>query len=196
MGGIIKAAQIQQDYFKYLCSLVNADDPSCTFSKLMMSLHICEFTWRVSNDVNRAEDGLSLRIDFSNIERFDEDTITWLYSYTPCSVLEMMIALAFRIDEDIMWNPDKGSRTIQWFWEMIHNLNLESLSDENWVYPESDFVVKASIGKLLDRDFDKNGRGGLFPLSYFDGKDQRKIEIWRQMNTYFLEKYGVEEEIL
>ena len=42
----------------------------------------------------------------------------------PCSVLEMMIALSMRCEEQIMDDPDIGNRTGQWFWDMIDNLGL------------------------------------------------------------------------
>ena len=37
MSGLINTARARQDYFAYLCSLVHADDPDCTFSKLMLT---------------------------------------------------------------------------------------------------------------------------------------------------------------
>lgn len=42
----------------------------------------------------------------------------------PCSVLEMIIALAIRLEEHIMDDPDIGNRTGQWFWDMIVSLGL------------------------------------------------------------------------
>lgn len=196
MSGLIDTARARQEYFAYLCSLVHADDPDCTFSKLMLTLFNMEFVWNIDNDVNRAEDGLSLRSDFARLYcDGDADFEDWLYSSSPCSVLEMLIALAYRIDEDIMWNPTKGNRVLQWFYEMLENLGLDGLSDDNWVYPDSDFRVKDIIIRMLDRTYTRNGFGGLFPLTDGRCEDQRKIEIWKQMNTYFIEKYGVEEDL-
>lgn len=196
MSGLIDTARARQEYFAYLCSLVHADDPDCTFSKLMLTLFNMEFVWNIDNDVNRAEDGLSLRSDFARLYcDGDEDFKDWLYSSSPCSVLEMLIALAYRIDEDIMWNPTKGNRVLQWFYEMLENLGLDGLSDDNWVYPDSDFRVKDIVIRMLDRTYTRNGFGGLFPLTDGRCEDQRKIEIWKQMNTYFIEKYGVEEDL-
>ena len=78
---------------------------------------------------------------------------------------------------------------------MLENLGLDGLSDDNWVYPDSDFRVKDIIIRMLDRTYTRNGFGGLFPLTDGRCEDQRKIEIWKQMNTYFIEKYGVEEDL-
>lgn len=40
--------------------------------------------------------------------------------------LEMIIALAIRLEEHIMDDPDIGNRTGQWFWDMIVSLGLGS----------------------------------------------------------------------
>jgi hypothetical protein len=46
--------------------------------------------------------------------------------------------------------------------------------------------VDAVIKRLLDRNYEKNGVGGLFPMH--DARhDQRQLELWSQLQFYVLE---------
>ena len=47
----------------------------------------------------------------------------------PCSMLEMMVALAIRIEEHIMEDRNMGNRVGQWFWSMIVSLGLAATDD-------------------------------------------------------------------
>ena len=97
----------------------------------------------------------------------------------PCSVLEMMIALAIRCEETIMDNPLYGDRTAQWFWRMMSNLGLGLMTDD--IYDRD--LVKQKIDRFLNREYDPDGKGGLF---YIRGcaEDLRNVEIWAQLCWY------------
>jgi hypothetical protein len=97
----------------------------------------------------------------------------------PCSVLEMMIALAIRCEETIMDDPDIGDRTRQWFWGMIINLGLGGMTDANF---DPDFVDD-SVLRFLNRDYEPDGRGGLFTIRNCH-RDLRDVEIWYQLCWY------------
>jgi len=47
-------------------------------------------------DGNRAEDGIDLRYRFGYEKEYEGSTIASYLDNSPCSVLEMLIALAFR----------------------------------------------------------------------------------------------------
>jgi hypothetical protein len=97
----------------------------------------------------------------------------------PCSVLEMMIALAVRCEEHIMDDPNIGNRTGQWFWGMIVNLGLGAVTDERY----DARLVDERIGRFLNRDYEPNGRGGLFTVRNCK-YDLRDVEIWYQLCWY------------
>ena len=97
----------------------------------------------------------------------------------PCSVLEMMVALAIRCEETIMDNPAYGDRTAQWFWGMIRTLGLYSMTDDRFDQEYVDMV----IDRFLNRDYEPNGEGGLFKINNCK-YDLRKIEIWYQLCWY------------
>ena len=96
----------------------------------------------------------------------------------PCSVLEMMVALAIKIEEQIMDDPDIGNRTGLWFWKMIENLGLKNMRD---AVIDTDYVEKI-IFRFLDRNYQRDGSGGLF-IVHGHG-DLRNVEIWYQMLWY------------
>ena len=97
----------------------------------------------------------------------------------PCSVLEMMVALAIRCEESIMDNPVYGDRTGQWFWNMIVSLGLGSMTDEMY---DRDYVDNI-VDRFLDRDYSPDGRGGLFTIRNCE-YDLRDVEITHQLYWY------------
>ena len=101
---------------------------------------------------------------------------------TPCSVLEMLIALAQRI-EYILADPVFDDRTQQWFWGMIENLGLEPFANNDFYAVEKKYHNNIILDRLLERRYLRTGTGGLFPLRTVH-EDQTKIEIWYQMMAY------------
>ena len=128
-------------------------------------------------DENRAEDGIALRYRFAYGYHSPASAETFLDG--PCSVLEMMVALAIRCEETIMDNPLIGDRTGQWFWGMIVSLGLGSMMDDRFDEDYVDFV----INRFLNREYEPNGKGGLFTIKNCV-QDLRDVEIWYQICWY------------
>ena len=145
-----------------------------------MFLHDIEFTFDISNDSNRARDGINLRYKYAMLT--DNERVLPILD-GPCSVLEMMVALAIRC-EDIMDDTRYGNRTGQWFWEMMTNLGIGNMFDERF---NADFVEE-KIAIFLNRDYSPDGKGGLF---YIRGcqDDLRDVEIWSQL-CWYLDKFA------
>ena len=169
---------LNTEYFEWMCGLVcnNRYTKTVSYRMLLTCLHNTDFTYTIPRDENRAEDGLDLRYRFAYENHIEnaEDHI-----YGPCSVLEMMIALAIRCEENIMDDPSYGNRTGQWFWGMIVNLGLGSMTDDRF---DEQFVDDV-IFKLLNREYEPNGKGGLFTVRNCK-YDLRTVEIWYQMCWY------------
>lgn len=170
--------QINDDYFEWLCRLINLDrfSKEITYRKLLTHLHMIEFTWFIPHDDNRADDGIQLRRRYALTR---DDVSLSNYIHGPCSILEMMVALAIRCEENIMDDALMGNRTGQWFWGMIHSLGLSAMNDVrfNRVY------VEDVIARFLNREYKPNGEGGLFTIKHCRD-DMRTVEIWCQLSWY------------
>ena len=172
--------EILNEYFEWLYRLVCGDRYSneISYKKLLAYLHRTEFTYLLSKDKNRAADGVDLRYRFSK-ERYHGHVPSCLDG--PCSILEMMVALAIRCEETIMDDPKIGDRTSQWFWGMVTNMGLGYMSDNRF----DERAAKEIIDRFLNRDYSQNGRGGLFTVRNCE-YDLTNIEIWTQM-LWFLD---------
>ena len=170
--------RISDEYFDWMYDLVCNDQyaDETSYRKLLMCLHSIEFIFVLPMDENRAVDGVSLRYRFA-LWQDQEELADYLDG--PCSVLEMMTALAIRCEETLMANLDIGERTGQWFWNMIISLGLGSMTDARFDRRE----VEDAVGRFLYREYEPDGRGGLFTIRNCR-RDLRDIEIWLQMNEY------------
>lgn len=179
---------VENDYFEWMYDLVCAgryEEPN-SYRKLLTHLHNVNFTYRIRSDADRAFDGIALRHRFA-VQRDVDYEYEYGYDYVmdcldgPCSVLEMIIALAIRCEDTIMSDPQFGDRTGQWFWKMINNLGLGAMMD----YRFDEIYVEKVIDNFLNRKYDPDGRGGLFMIRGCN-TDMRKLSIWMQM-CYFLD---------
>lgn len=181
--------RINDEYFEWMCekvcSIRSVDrkdvydrfSEGISFRKLLTRLHDIEFTWIMPMDRNRADDGLSLRYRFAYETGYESYMAEYIGG--PCSVLEMMVALAINIEIDIMDDPSYGDRTGQWFWGMIVSLGLGGMNDRRY----DDRLVDDVICDFLRRDYAPDGRGGLFTIRGCD-RDLRDMEIHIQRNYY------------
>ena len=173
--------ELNNAYFDWMYQLVCDDEylRGLSYRKLLYLLHDTEFTYTIALDSNRYEDGIDLRYRFGNEQGYPDGMIASYLDIRPCSVLEMIIALAIRLEEHIMDDPDIGNRTGQWFWDMIVSLGLGSMDDAKFDKAYTIGVIR----RFLNRDYERNGRGGLFTIERCR-YDMRDIEIWYQANWY------------
>ncbi|MEG1515987.1 MAG: hypothetical protein RSD95_13955 [Clostridia bacterium] len=102
-------------------------------------------------------------------------------------MLEMMVALASRCEEQIMDNPDDGDRTGKWFFEMVESLGLMGMDDRRFHKGAACDI----LCRFMRRAYDESGQGGLFTIRQPNSNvDMREIEIWYQMMTYLEENEG------
>lgn len=167
--------RIYDKYYEWLMNKIQGFGKG--YSLLLKRLYDTEFTYSFSMDENRYEDGISLRYYFCDDENYGE---AYKYMTEPCSVLEMMIALASRCEADIMDSPDTGDKTYIWFWRMIDSLHLDNMDD---AYYDDSYVDKR-LSIFLNRQYRLNGDGGLFTIRNCE-RDLRKVEIWQQACLYF-----------
>lgn len=177
--------KLKNEYFNWLCDIIGIDDPPRdeTYWILAKKLFSKEYYWTVDGDENRALDGKELRNDFLDElynSREKEDELKG-----PCTILELLIALSFKIEENLMYISSVGDRSKYWFWVMIDNLGLSKYTDSSIDLKGND-QIDHILEIFMDRTYSRNGRGGLWPLKKAV-KDQRKVEIWYQLNAFFEE---------
>ena len=166
-------------YFEWLLKKVTNNLKTFKYWKLSEWLFNEPFVWSIRNDENRAVDGLGLRREYISTGQ----TLSRNIADRPCSILEMLIALSIRCDQDILGDPDvyKGGKL---FWIMIDNLGLD-VYDDQW-FKEDD--VADIIDIWLSRRFDTRGNGSIFPCQK-PCQNHRKVEIWVQMCDYLNENF-------
>ena len=163
-------------YFNYLLDIIEFRGVSWErYTKLLGFLHSIEFRWSVYNDKNRAIDGLVLRDEYF----MGEDVLQ-----RPCSVLEMLIAMARACEFDIMHEGGMGDRTGKWFYIMLDNAGLLAFDNDNFDVD----AVASIIFRCMDRTYAPDGEGGFFPLRR-PIEDMRGVELWSQLNRYLDENF-------
>lgn len=179
--------KIINDYFEWLITVISEDrfGKNVSYRKLLTYLHTVKFRWVMEDDNSRANDGITMRWRFAQDtgrERYYDEISKCLSG--PCTVLEMLIGLAVRCEENIMDDPRYGNRTGQWFWKMITNLGLSTMYNNNF----DKKIVNIVIEKFLNREYEPDGQGGLFIIHNCD-YDLRKIPIWTQL-CWFLDNFS------
>lgn len=169
---------VRDDYFEWMYRMVSDgryDGPN-SYRKLLRYLHNCDFVCHMRSDKDRLHDGTGLRHTFAM------ECGKYLYSYVmqsldePCSILEMMVALAIRCEKTIMLDAKLGDRTAYWFWKMIATMGLGGMTDTNY----NEIHVDWTVCRFLDREYEPDGTGGLFRVRNTT-YDFRRMSIWEQM---------------
>lgn len=175
------AEPLEELYFQWLYRQVapaHQRNPAQTNWSLLLRMHNTEFRYFVPNDDNRAVDGQYLRYEFLDSlpparQLADED---WMQ--VGCSMLEMMVALSRKL------SFYAGGASRRWFWHLVDNIGLGECNDAR---PCSNGQIDHALQRVIERTYDRDGTGGLFPARG-SKLDQRKVEIWDQMNHYLIER--------
>lgn len=174
---------IRNDYFSWLYDLVYLDNNHWL---LLGLLHGVEFTWSVDMDQNRAIEGVNLRSEFADTCDYFRDDVGAALS-GPCTVLEMLVAMCRRCEDDIMYDPKMGDRTAVWFWDIISNLGLLEVCDDG--YFDENFVLER-VRMFIERRFHPDQEGCPFLGIKYTDYEVKNTEFWSMMQSYLLMKYG------
>lgn len=170
---------LDEKYFKWLYCQVGdpgLKNPSRTYWRMMKALFTREFVWLIPNDDNRLEDGKDLRYEFVDDVALKDVALEWIK--VGCSMLELLIALSRRLAFEA-----EGERR-DWFWQLIENLGLREYNDRKRFTEEEVYHI---LDKVIWRQYEPNGSGGLFPLKHTT-RDQRQVELWYQLSEYVIEE--------
>ena len=176
--------ELAEQYYDWLYKIVCGEwEPrNLSFHRLLMFLYNHDYTPACEMDISRVTDGLNLRYRFATEKNIPYVKIDSEFQGQACSMLEMMVALAIRIEEHIMEDSSAGNRVGQWFWNMVVSLGLAAMDDQRFNEERANFI----IDRFMARGYQPNGAGGLFTLSY-PTEDMRRIDIWYQLMAYLNE---------
>jgi hypothetical protein len=179
-------SRIMEEYYAWLYDIISDNMISKTYWQLSKALYRKEFKWFIPNDDNRAYEGRNLREKFCEELDIEYD----LQDFEDgVSMLELIMALAYRCESIMADTIDRPMA--DWFLKLLENAGLTRYDDDNY----DDLMVDEILTKIIERTYRRNGWGGLFPLRK-DKKDQRKVELWYQMNAYLVENYYDDEVII
>jgi hypothetical protein len=176
---------MRHEHMAYLQWLIESfvEDPAFVgfrdpYEILYRQMHRKAYYFIVDYDENRAADGVYLRDMY--LDLFDRGEVP----QGPCSFLEFLIGVSMRLSG--MLADGEPLPVSQYFWELLNRLGLNEFTDELYREDATQFQVDAIMVDFMDRRYDRCGKGGLFPLTP-PCRDQRKVEVWYQMNSYLLQ---------
>lgn len=185
-------------YYSWLCSFILDSSYS---SEILDYLYNTNFQYKLLLDNNRSSDVYYLREKYyvENKELFYDIGIGsndpfWTKQ---SSVLEVILSLVMHMSDNLDTSfAEKSERNLisKLFIELVDNLCFydkvgDLLPTDFYINGIVDeFNIESKVLNWMNRKYEYNGKGGLFPLS--DAKeDQRKLELWYQMHQYMDEKY-------
>lgn len=146
---------------------------------LLGQLYDTVFVAIVPHDENRIADAKDLRYEFLADREDLQGDPEWMG--LPCRMLELLIVLARHLSFEMDDSVDI------WFWHLIETLDLKQFNDREYDDHAEEEVAR-TLDRVIWRTYEPNGQGGLFPLRN-PTKDQRKVELWYQLNGYLLEQF-------
>ena len=181
-------SEIEDGYVAWLKNQAMGQDRS--YDELLDFLYEKTYFFTLRMDENRAEDGIELRYIYEMENGIDDES--GLDPGRDCSMLEMMVGLARRCENQIMVDMEEGAQPERWFMVMLTNLGLLDFVNEEFDVRKVNDIIE----RFLSHRYSYFGEGSLFYVRY-PRNDMRKTDLWYQAMWYFTENYGDnnEEEI-
>lgn len=177
--------EIRDRYFDWLRQQAVGHDRS--FDLLLHFLHDRTYIWTLPMDENRAKEGIELRQLFGTELGYRE--ISGLDPERDCSMLEMMVGLARRCENQIMVDMEEGAQPERWFEIMLGNLGLDGMTDDRFDGEEAEDI----LDRFLSHRYSYYGDGSLFRVRH-PRSDMRRTDLWYQAMWFLTENYNEEEE--
>lgn len=175
--------ELEKEYYDWLVQLVCPTKVKRQkYSKVLKALYDREFYYYILMDENCEGRAVNFRYRFGYEHGISDHIIGKEIDICPARVLEVMVELSCNIEENIMQDDTYGDRTSKWFWDMMDSLGLGKATND--IY--DDYITNEIITNFLERDYDENGRGGLFTVRK-PFSDMREVPIWAQANWYLNE---------
>lgn len=194
-----------ESYFNWLFDLIRpaiAKEQNDMLRRLCRVLFETDFIYEIAEDGIRASDATEIRkmyaekIGEKEGKNERETDRIWKSIHGKCSLMELIFGLSMRLDEMVN-EGEEGSMAPIFFMILIENAGLTEEKAENQTEEEA---WRERIERLMNRKYLPNGSGGgMFPLQKWskkDGKDQRKVPVWYQMNSWLNENLDEDEHFM
>ena len=187
----------ETSYFQWLCDTVRSDQNDKSYYNLLGMMYETPFEVKIDNDINRAVDGNEFKsayiLDIYGTEA-PKDADLYFRPEQNCSILEMIMGISKRMAFELAEDESEDFDFYRYFWEIIENLGLKRYDDDQFGdnFIRCKIEIREILNKLNERKYKKSGEGGMFPL-YRPQKNQKKVEIWYQMQAYINEQYMISE---
>ena len=171
----------EANYVTWLVQQMNIVEGK-NYGMLLRELYRKEFYAIVKYDEDRGEDGLALRSTWA-----DETGYSGPLSFGPPTVLETIIGISLRIEEQIFggpWAEEWDYKKI--FWDLINNLGL---LEYDGVLSSADYdKVVTVLDEFLSKVSHCYTFANIFVFSVTP-PNLRKMNLWGQMHAYIAEKW-------
>lgn len=175
-------------YYCWLIELVGDGQIELLYQRLLWRLYSTPFFYELEFDRNRAVDGLQLRKKYYTHYLHRSDIPQNLMDDNCCSVLEMLIALSQRAEDNLIYDPNYDDNAFHWFWTILTNLGLD-LYDDNYYFEED---VDRILSNFMHHNYGPDGsNGGAFPCPGVC-QDLRNVDLWWQLGAYFQKNYPIQ----
>lgn len=175
---------LRERYFQWICQIAMNGEAE-NHQRLLRFLFDKDYRYILPRDANRESDGIDLRYRFGYASDAPLSQITFELDDSPCSVLEMIVALALRCEESIMRDFEMGDRTYEWVRNMLKNLDI-FFDDDHF----NEAIVNHRVELFLDRNYAPDGKGSLFKLKH-PYSDMRYVETWYQAMWWIDEQSNI-----
>jgi len=177
MAKINDPEKVRNEYFLWILDIMDmcgmpgqrgVTPEYASFSYFLLGHHLHKIVFKPMKELdnNRVEDVMPMLRGWFTRTRGNEYACEHIMNQ-PVSSLEVLAALALRIDRDIMYHPELSPRHELWFWIMLENLGFTTFSDEAWSIGSCDYVT-STIRMVSTYEIDSMGctgfGNGLFPL--------------------------------
>lgn len=184
-------------YFKALERFLT-EDLDEGYTALLSILFNEKYVWRLPMDENREVWGRLIREEYLDHLSL-EDREGWEKSLDgECSVLEMLIALAWSMEKTFGLQNEKS--TPKWFWMMLSNLDIAKYTDSITGTKESE-TIQSILRTWMDGKYDNHtGVGSPFPLKTpmfvtADDFGLQNVDAWRMAQLYMTQHTELMPEV-
>lgn len=181
---------IDELYFNWMVSKLFYDDEEAEMHlAVVREMHNTLFEYSICTDENRQKDAQDLRYKFGYEHGYYEAEICRTLDVEPPSILEVIVALIDRVQENVLCDLEKKVSNQEIFLDILKSLGIDSIVGSYALSGDCARCFENAMSMFINRTYSYYGEGGLFTVQN-PKYDMRDAEIWYQFMWYLNEKLG------